>query len=276
MFVADKTCSPPVADRLGGDIRQRRELCVARAAVVGRRYRRHEGHIVRPRNAASARPFAAQHGIVEFDATVESAVVLDIGHDRHQLVLDQPSGRVGDAKLTLQAQRRIPAAPVPTLALCVTKCSIYNKQCLLFRYLDMERDSLGFLLADVSRLLRQSFQRRLEGSSLTLAQARALVYLSRHEGLRQVDLAEMLEVQPITLARLIDQLADAGLVERRADPADRRAYQMFLTPAAASHLAAIRQVTAAIQADALRDLNEQQAATLFVALRKMRDNLGSR
>ena len=158
----------------------------------------------------------------------------------------------------------------------VTKCPIYNKQCLLIRYLDMQRDSLGFLLADVSRLLRQSFQRRLEGSSLTLAQARALVYVSRHEGVRQVDLAEMLEVQPITLARLIDQLADAGLVERRPDPADRRAYQMFLTPAAASHLAAIRQVAAAIQADALRDLDDQQAAIVFFALRKMRDNLGSR
>ena len=142
--------------------------------------------------------------------------------------------------------------------------------------MDVQRDSLGFLLADVSRLLRQSFQRRLEGSSLTLAQARALVYVSRHEGVRQVDLAEMLEVQPITLARLIDQLADAGLVERRSDPADRRAYRMFLTPAAASHLAAIRQVAAAIQADALRDLDKQQAAMLFVALRKMRDNLGSR
>ena len=165
---------------------------------------------------------------------------------------------------------------VPMPALRVTKCPIYNKQCLLFRYVDMQRDSLGFLLADVFRLFRQSFQRRLEGSSLSLAQARALVYLSRHEGVRQVDLAELLEVQPITLARLIDQLAAAGLVERRSDPADRRAHQMFLTPAAASHLAAIRQVAAAIQADALRDLNKQQAAMLFVALRKMRDNLGSR
>ncbi len=140
----------------------------------------------------------------------------------------------------------------------------------------MQRDSLGFLLADVFRLLRQNFQRRLEGSSLTLAQARALVYLSRHEGVRQVDLAEMLEVQPITLARLIDQLADAGLVERRSDPADRRAYRMFLTPAAASHLAAIRQVATAIQADALRDLDEQQAAIFSFVLRKMRDNLSSR
>ncbi|MBI5920978.1 MAG: MarR family transcriptional regulator [Betaproteobacteria bacterium] len=142
--------------------------------------------------------------------------------------------------------------------------------------MELRQDNLGFLLADVSRLMRRAFKQRLEGSSLTLAQARALVYVTRHEGVRQVDLAEMLEVQPITLARLIDQLADAGLVERRSDPTDGRAYQMFLTPAATSHLAAIKQVAAAIQADVLRDLDEQQAAIVFFALRKMRDNLGSR
>lgn len=141
--------------------------------------------------------------------------------------------------------------------------------------MELNQDSLGFLLADVSRLMRRAFQQRLEGSSLTLAQARALVYVARHEGVRQVDLAEMLEVQPITLARLIDQLADAGLVERRADPSDRRAYRMFLMPAAASHLAAIKQVAAAIQADVLRDLDERQTAIVFLALRKMRDNLAS-
>ena len=142
--------------------------------------------------------------------------------------------------------------------------------------MNLRQDSLGFLLADVSRLLRRAFQQRLEGSSLTLAQARALVYVSRHEGVRQVDLAELLEVQPITLARLIDQLAKAGLVERRTDGADRRAYQIFLTPAAASHLAAIETVASAIREDALRDLDEQQAAAVFSALRKMRDNLGAR
>lgn len=141
--------------------------------------------------------------------------------------------------------------------------------------MELNQDSLGFLLADVSRLMRRAFQQRLEGSSLTLAQARALVYVARHEGVRQVDLAEMLEVQPITVARLIDQLADAGLVERRADPSDRRAYRMFLMPAAASHLAAIKQVAAAIQADVLRDLDERQTAIVFLALRKMRDNLAS-
>ncbi|MCK9629924.1 MAG: MarR family transcriptional regulator, partial [Bacteroidales bacterium] len=87
--------------------------------------------------------------------------------------------------------------------------------------------------------------------------------------------ADILEVQPITLARLIDQLEEAGLVERQTDAADRRAYRMFLTDAATPHLAAIREVGAAIQADVLRDLDKQEAAAVLVALRKMRRNLGS-
>lgn len=134
-------------------------------------------------------------------------------------------------------------------------------------------EGLGFLLADVSRLMRQAFQRRLEGSALTLAQARALIYVSRHEGMRQVELAEMLEIQPITLARLIDHLAEQGLVERRPDPTDRRAYRLHLTPDAGPRLAAIREVTAGIRAEALRGLSPEEAALLTSALRRMHDNL---
>lgn len=139
--------------------------------------------------------------------------------------------------------------------------------------MELRQDSLGFLLADVFRLMRRAFQQRLEDGALTPAQGRALVYISRHEGIRQVDLAKLLEVQPITLARLVDQLVEAGVVERRPDPADRRAYQVFLTPAAASHLATIEQVSATIRADALRGLDAQQAAFLLSALHTMRDNL---
>jgi len=140
----------------------------------------------------------------------------------------------------------------------------------------LQQDSVGFLVADVSRLMRRAFQKRLEGSSLTLAQARALVYVSRNEGVRQVDLAELLEIQPITLARLLDQLADTGLVERRAAPQDRRAYHVFLTPAAAPHLAAIAQVIKAIWDDGLRGLDAQQAEAVAFALRTMRDNFSKR
>lgn len=139
--------------------------------------------------------------------------------------------------------------------------------------LEPARDSLGFLVADLSRLLRRAFAQRLKGSALTLAQARALVHVSRNEGIRQVELAALLEVQPITLARLIDQLDEGGLVERRTDPADGRAYQLFLKPAAAPHLAAIGQVAKAIRARATRDMHEREAAAVIQGLRKMRDNL---
>lgn len=139
-----------------------------------------------------------------------------------------------------------------------------------------QEEGLGFLLSNVSRLMRQAFQQRLYGSSLTLAQARALIYVSRHEGVRQVELAEFLEVRPITLARLLDQLAEAGFVERRPDPSDRRAYQIYLTPDASPQLAAIKKVAAAIRADALRGLGKQEAATLLSALAKMQNNLAPR
>ncbi|MDO8774001.1 MAG: MarR family transcriptional regulator [Burkholderiaceae bacterium] len=138
--------------------------------------------------------------------------------------------------------------------------------------MELRQDSLSFLLADVSRLMRRAFRQRLQGSALTLAQARVLIYVSIHEGCRQVDLADLLEVQPITLARLIDKLVEAGLVERRPDPADRRAYQLYLTACAAPHLAAIEEVATTIRADALRDLTEQEAAMVILTLKKMRDN----
>ncbi len=139
-----------------------------------------------------------------------------------------------------------------------------------------ETDSLGFLVADVSRAMRRAFERRLEGSSLTLAQARALVYVARNEGIRQVDLAELLEVRPMTLARLVDQLANARLVERRDDAADRRAYRIHLTPHAKPHLAAIDQVVATIRREATRGLDRDALATVLAALRTMRDNLSDR
>lgn len=138
-----------------------------------------------------------------------------------------------------------------------------------------KQESLGFVLSDVARLLRRGFKERLEGSRLTHAQARVLVHTSRNEGIRQIELAEMLEIQPITLARLLDQLAEVGLIERRADPGDRRAHQIYLTDAAAPHLAAIERVGRAIHRTALRDLTEKEAVLVVLALRKIRDNLAS-
>jgi len=140
----------------------------------------------------------------------------------------------------------------------------------------MNTDSLGFLLADVSRLLRRTFQQHMEGSELSFVQARVLINISRKEGIRQVELAELLELQPIALVHLIDQLAQMGLVERRPDPTDRRAYQLFLTKAAAPHLQIIRQIGATIQTDMLLGLNKPQSEQFLSSLRVVRDNLAAR
>ncbi|WP_416306601.1 MarR family winged helix-turn-helix transcriptional regulator [Neptunicella sp. SCSIO 80796] len=138
-----------------------------------------------------------------------------------------------------------------------------------------QENTLGFLMADVSRLMRRAFQLRLEGSQVTLAQARALTYVSRNEGVRQIDLAELLEVQPITLARLIDQLEQTGLVERRPAPGDRRAYQIFLTEAAAPQLEEIKRVGLEIKQFAFSDLDDQQTEQFMAALEQVRDRLNT-
>ena len=90
-------------------------------------------------------------------------------------------------------------------------------------------ETLGFLMSDVSRLMRRRFDERARTSGATGPQWRTLKILERREGLNQGQLAEMLEVEPITACRMIDRLEEAGLVERRRDPADRRAWRIFLT-----------------------------------------------
>lgn len=137
----------------------------------------------------------------------------------------------------------------------------------------IDKDGLGFLVADVNRLLRRAFQKRLHNSALTLAQARALIYVSRHEGIRQVELAELLDVQPITLTRLIDQLEHSRLVERRPDPTDRRAFRVFATSAAAAHLEAIDTVICEILSDATAGISTTATARTKDALTRMRANL---
>src|SRR5690606_41870172 len=111
----------------------------------------------------------------------------------------------------------------------------------------MGRASLGFALADVTRLMRRAFRHRLRGSEFTYNQARVLVYLANESeaGIRQIELADRLEMQPIALSRVIDQLADRGVVERRCDPTDGRAPLLTTTPPAPSPPGRIRRVPGA-------------------------------
>jgi MarR family transcriptional regulator for hemolysin len=136
-----------------------------------------------------------------------------------------------------------------------------------------EHPTPGFLLYDVARLLRRNFTRRAASLGLTVAQCRALMHLSRNEGVRQVDLAEMLECQPITLARLLDQLAEAGYVERRPDPEDRRAFRLSVTPAAKPALARIRALANQAWNDAAGETGEARIAQFARTLADLKHNL---
>lgn len=135
--------------------------------------------------------------------------------------------------------------------------------------------SIGFLLNDVARLMRRNFNRRVQAMGLSQSQWRALGHLAKMEGINQVTLADRLEIQPITLARLIDRLQDSGLVERRPDPTDRRAIRLFLTPAAAPLIAELHTHAAALHGEALDGISQSGQATLRQALQTMKDNLAA-
>lgn len=137
---------------------------------------------------------------------------------------------------------------------------------------DPTRD-LGFLIAEVSRLLRRQFDHRIQSLGLTQAQWRALAHLSREQGINQAGLAERLEIRPMTLVRQLDRLEAAGWVERRRDPADRRAIRLYLTPAAGPLLEQLRDTGAAIRACALRGFPAAEQTQLIESLTRMKHNL---
>ncbi len=112
--------------------------------------------------------------------------------------------------------------------------------------------TLGFLFSDIARLLRRNMDRRLQALGMTQAQWRAIARLARNEGMTQVDLAEGLETQPITVTRLVDRMEKAGWVERRAHPHDRRAVRLFLTPRSQPILAEMHARAAETMSEALR------------------------
>lgn len=136
-----------------------------------------------------------------------------------------------------------------------------------------QRQGIGFLVADTARRLRSAFAGRLQGTGLTLAQARVLLHVAREPGMRQVELADLLEVAPITLARLMDRLESHELVERRPDKSDGRAYRIFATRAAGATLAAIEQVSDALVREALHGVSAGDEQIVAACLQRMRANL---
>ena len=132
---------------------------------------------------------------------------------------------------------------------------------------------LGFLIHDLARLLRRTFDRRLQDLGLTQVQWRAIAHLSRSEGMTQSALADSLEVQPITLARLVDRMELAGWVERRSHPLDRRATQLYLTDKCQPILAEIQTRAAATLEEATAGLTAGQQRQLIESLQRIKKNL---
>ena len=137
----------------------------------------------------------------------------------------------------------------------------------------MDQIRVGYLFADIWRLARKRFHDDPNIQAMTLSQARALTLISRNEGIKQVALAEMLEITPMSVVRLVDQLVGEGFVERRPNPADRRAYLLYLMPAANAQIAIIDEVGNQLWQQALHGLNEEEQNNFIRTLNLIHHNL---
>jgi MarR family transcriptional regulator for hemolysin len=133
--------------------------------------------------------------------------------------------------------------------------------------------SLGFVLGDVSRLMRRRFDARAREIGLTRAQWRVMGQLRRREGINQAALAEILEIEPMTLGRHIDRLVEKNFVERRPDPKDRRAWRLFLTPEAQPVLDKLRTISTVNRKEVLQGIPQEEAEALIDTLLKIKGNL---
>ena len=138
--------------------------------------------------------------------------------------------------------------------------------------LDLKRQ-LVTQLVESSRLLRNYIDHRAKTRGTTRAQWIVLFRLRAQEGLSQVDLADVLELQPISLVRLLDRLVEHGLLERRPDPRDRRANRLFLTPSGRQLVDDLDALRDAIATDVLRDVPAERIEASLTTLRDIKDRI---
>ena len=138
--------------------------------------------------------------------------------------------------------------------------------------LDLKKQ-LIMQLVESSRLLRNYIDHRAKGRGTTRAQWIVLFRLREQEGLSQVDLAEVLELQPISLVRLLDRLVEHGLVERRHDPRDRRANRLFLTASGRQLANDLDSLRDSIATDVLQDIPVAAIETSLETLRDIKDRI---
>ena len=131
----------------------------------------------------------------------------------------------------------------------------------------------AFTIMDVARMLRTYADQRARQFGVSRAQWAVLVRIDRSPGLKQSELAEILDLQPITLTRLLDRLADNDLIERKPDPNDRRANRLYVTPAAKPMLDQLNVLGADMMETALEGLDAQTVERTLRQIDTVKDNL---
>jgi MarR family transcriptional regulator, transcriptional regulator for hemolysin len=131
----------------------------------------------------------------------------------------------------------------------------------------------AIILKDVARMLRTYADYKGNQFGVTYAQWVVLARLDRFEGLKQSELAEMLDLQPISLTRLLDRLCDSGLIERRSDPNDRRAKRLFLTPAAKPIIEQLGNLGEELMATTLAGVPRDSVEKMVAQLAIVKENL---
>ena len=135
-------------------------------------------------------------------------------------------------------------------------------------------ETLPFEVGETAHALRKAFDRRAVGLGVTRAQWKVLFKLTRCPGMRQIELADMLDIEPITLSRIIDRLQEAGLVERAPDPADRRAWQLHITAKAQPVVEKLQAVADEMTAEAFEGIDPADIATTRRVLAQVRERAG--
>ena len=135
-------------------------------------------------------------------------------------------------------------------------------------------ETLPFEIGETAHALRKAFDRLAVGLGVTRAQWKVLFKLTRTPGLRQVELADMLDLEPITLCRIIDRLEEAGLVERTRDPEDRRAWRLHVTQNAQPLVAKLQAIGADLVEQAFQGIDPKDIETTRKVLALARENAG--
>lgn len=138
---------------------------------------------------------------------------------------------------------------------------------------DAEDSNESLYMHDIARLLRKRFDKRARALGLTRAQWQALCVLRRYPGIHQAELADKLDVEPMTVARLVDRLEYAGWLERRQDSKDRRAKHLYLTERVQDIVSQIRDLALEIRREAMKGLTQEEHIALVAVLKKIKNNV---